>query len=1033
QPARPGEPAGYGVMAHRRDSTTVDRSHSSDHQHYIGAMQPVSRGSATSTAQYGASGELDDRRRSANHDDGLLDPRSTDSGGLGLHGMDADPQYVAPWLSAPSGDHKELLKFTTNGRWNAIAAAPNGEPTCAIAGHDGLFLRKMTADSPAQPQPLATNRRWILALDFKDVIWRPSDFVITGSNDGTVNVWDPTRAGDPAVRKYTKCSRPVTRLTHKPGDPNVIFSAFTDGSLFGWDMRDHSSRPFLHSSMTQAIKDIDCNPQDSNALAVITEDGRVTVSDMRNWKQSSPLQFLAHLAFKGQCISWHPNGRFIATGGHDSFKIWDINSPTIKKYAPSPYYSARTGASVHRIQWRPGHETQFAWCTLVDDSRLHVWDMGNLNHSLLYHDKHSTPITGFTWFDENTAWSVSRDLIVQCDMQCDAVVTGNLVAKTVADFSPNTRICVATGSFEPRKHSTTLQQLPGSKELEPPEPKPEDQDPPGSAPAIANGHSIAADDPIRIEDFQLDLPESFVDEHLLDSSMAINFKAIRYLARNYRYDPNQLKECCEVNTRAAIAVGHADIAKFWQFLSAAFGDLLPLKSKRKSRAPPRPPPRIEQTNPELSLPDQQVPESSNTGEDAASATTSRTSSGMFPSKSVTDILPRGESSDDEPHTKHPGLAPPNQYGRHSTNASPARVRQNHSATSLATGCDISERTRLAKPGYASGTVRLERNFMSLSHSDLQQVTAAPNKSRIPSPLSRPAAHSLSSPSCNYVSEPATPAHRFGHSVFPSLTTNPGLMSEATQRQTRHIGFAKDVPSQQPKEPPAVQKTGRKFFLHDESAVAEPRSVEPPAPRPRRPTFAFSGSPKPSVPTDETRLHISTPRHASKADLKLIIDSCLYYAENGDVQTALTAALLMRNFIRLENWPVVRNWYSDYIDQLDRYQEYAAATDIILSSPFEDIQDQIAINSDIMVSCSHCGSKVEPDRIEGLARCSECNNLANSCVVCESPVRGRFIWCKGCGHGGHAVHMWDWFREMEQEQCPSGCGHACTPDLPASMG
>ncbi|KAJ2170523.1 hypothetical protein EV181_007943, partial [Coemansia sp. RSA 532] len=61
----------------------------------------------------------------------------------------------------------------------------------------------------------------------------------------------------------------------------------------------------------------------------------------------------------------------------------------------------------------------------------------------------------------------------------------------------------------------------------------------------------------------------------------------------------------------------------------------------------------------------------------------------------------------------------------------------------------------------------------------------------------------------------------------------------------------------------------------------------------------------------------------------------------------------------------------------------------------------------------------PDREEGLARCSECDSWANSCVVCSMWVRGRFVWCKGCGHGGHAEHLWEWFDGMGQEQCPSG--------------
>ena len=41
-----------------------------------------------------------------------------------------------------------------------------------------------------------------------------------------------------------------------------------------------------------------------------------------------------------------------------------------------------------------------------------------------------------------------------------------------------------------------------------------------------------------------------------------------------------------------------------------------------------------------------------------------------------------------------------------------------------------------------------------------------------------------------------------------------------------------------------------------------------------------------------------------------------------------------------------------------------------------------------------------------------------------PIKGRFIWCQGCGHGGHANHINEWFGEKGLEVCPAGCGHRC---------
>lgn len=38
------------------------------------------------------------------------------------------------------------------------------------------------------------------------------------------------------------------------------------------------------------------------------------------------------------------------------------------------------------------------------------------------------------------------------------------------------------------------------------------------------------------------------------------------------------------------------------------------------------------------------------------------------------------------------------------------------------------------------------------------------------------------------------------------------------------------------------------------------------------------------------------------------------------------------------------------------------------------------------------------------------------------VKGLFVWCQVCGHGGHLKHIRDWHK-MET-RCPAGCGHEC---------
>ena len=55
-------------------------------------------------------------------------------------------------------------------------------------------------------------------------------------------------------------------------------------------------------------------------------------------------------------------------------------------------------------------------------------------------------------------------------------------------------------------------------------------------------------------------------------------------------------------------------------------------------------------------------------------------------------------------------------------------------------------------------------------------------------------------------------------------------------------------------------------------------------------------------------------------------------------------------------------------------------------------------------------------------CNYCKKPTLLCAICRMPVRGSVNHCVVCGHGGHTVHMFNWF--AQSEQCPTGCGCLC---------
>lgn len=54
--------------------------------------------------------------------------------------------------------------------------------------------------------------------------------------------------------------------------------------------------------------------------------------------------------------------------------------------------------------------------------------------------------------------------------------------------------------------------------------------------------------------------------------------------------------------------------------------------------------------------------------------------------------------------------------------------------------------------------------------------------------------------------------------------------------------------------------------------------------------------------------------------------------------------------------------------------------------------------------------------------SRCHQCASVCAVCHHVVKGLFVWCQGCNHGGHLEHIRNWLKSSAH--CPAGCGHLC---------
>ncbi|MGH0183901.1 UNVERIFIED_CONTAM: hypothetical protein FKN15_019485 [Acipenser sinensis] len=139
----------------------------------------------------------------------------------------------------------------------------------------------------------------------------------------------------------------------------------------------------------------------------------------------------------------------------------------------------------------------------------------------------------------------------------------------------------------------------------------------------------------------------------------------------------------------------------------------------------------------------------------------------------------------------------------------------------------------------------------------------------------------------------------------------------------------------------------------------------------------------------------------------------HYAEAGDVQMAVSVLIVLGDRIRKEE-----HWYTSYIDLLQRFELWNISNEVIKLSTSSAINCLNQTSTTLHINCSNCK---RPMSNKGWI-CDRCHQCASICAVCHHVVKGLFVWCQGCSHGGHLEHIMNWLKSSSH--CPAGCGHLC---------
>ncbi|RWS31020.1 WD repeat-containing protein 24-like protein [Leptotrombidium deliense] len=151
-------------------------------------------------------------------------------------------------------------------------------------------------------------------------------------------------------------------------------------------------------------------------------------------------------------------------------------------------------------------------------------------------------------------------------------------------------------------------------------------------------------------------------------------------------------------------------------------------------------------------------------------------------------------------------------------------------------------------------------------------------------------------------------------------------------------------------------------------------------------------------------------------MDIIVDILHFYAAQGDIQTTISIIIVLGERIKSSvDETLLEFWFHSYIDLLSRYELWNVVSQIICLSPVRNIN---LLNQTSTTVYSNCGNCLKPLSGKVAWICEKCKVSPTIRGICK----GVYVWCQGCSHGGHVLHMKEWF--AKNRFCPTGCGHQC---------
>jgi len=898
---------------------------------------------------------------------------------------------------------------------SAISSSPDGTKMI-VAGREIVKIVSMENELKIINN-LRAGKTQSLNYTGNDCCWHPSlienyKFLIaTAATNGAVVIWNTTREGSKSVeRVLTDHSRAVNKLVWAPDKPDCLLTGSQDSTLRLWDFRDPNNSRIIFNPKSESIRDVQFNPFQPNQFAAAFDNGTVQIWDTR--KQTSAVEKITAHQGLVLTLDWHPEEKnIIATGGRDrAIRIWDFTPSQVGGVMGKALHNISTISSVSRIKWRPSHKWQLASCSSIVDFQTHVWDVKRPFIPVASFTDHRDVPTGLLWRNPNALISCSKDgylLInnindaykpyqhirttgISWNVNNDIASINDKINRNTSQYVSNTGIDHSTTSL-----TTQQQQFPSFFASfnvptipTPPQPTKVDQ-------GVLYIHS-----PSNLPSTVNSIDKSY-DYHVL----------FEYFAKNYKFQGLPFDQLCEHNEKVSIQAKQYHTSKIWALMNLYFTPLFNINNNNNNN---------NNNNTSTITNDESLDENNIIERLLLKEKKEKGQLNEIVQQQHHNHNEKKLKRNSSTHLHVDDIMNNNNNNHHHHHTSDIMVEQDgHLLLSddMVVPNNANDEMTAKEPPSTSVYMESKNDQLLNNLLSAEAVTPlAPLPSRAPS-IEIEKSKSPSSPNNTspiLINNDSNQDDSKMSKIDISSTTNNNNSSNNKEISKDNIQDNKinnngqDNNNNNSNNSSKQDNNNTKQLQLQQQQQQQKESIS-----------------SPSTPPQLQLEELFPPMEIEEFDFKPILTEMLEYCiERGDIQTCVFVILILKGTIQLNiESKRITQWFGSYIELLQRFKLWSNALEVMKNCDDQAINQASKRNTSLISSCSTCGKTIPNN---GMV-CEKCNRIAAICSICRLPVKGNYVWCQGCGHGGHADHMKKWF-DSNQSACPTGCSHICKPSL-----